>query len=134
MVPEPSVPKIAAISRRQHGQLRVACRDLELKLLRVTPRPHELLVGVGIVVRARGGKPPLGEGDIDLKNELDLAALDEIENGLAALLLDEQYFIEGGIEPQRSYSSRSERRLRISSSTTRLRSTRAVNRACQGVW
>ena len=97
MVPYPPVPQLASVSRRHRGKLGVSIRDaLEFKLLGMTPLSHELAVGLDLVFRTRTwhtprGKSPLREGDVDLKDELDVGSMDEFENSLASFLLDLQH-------------------------------------------
>jgi hypothetical protein len=60
-------------------------------------------MSVRVVFLGCGGKPPSGEDDVDLKNELDVAVIDEIKEGPSTLLLNAKH-VEGGREAQRPHS------------------------------
>ena len=98
MVPYPPVPQPTSVSCCHHRKLGVSIRDaLELELLRMAPLSHELAAGLDLVFRTRTrhtarGKSSLRKGDVDLKDELDVGGgMDEVEDSLAAFLLDLQH-------------------------------------------
>src|SRR5580704_4909272 len=105
VVPDSPMPEVTAVSRRHHGQLRVAVRDaFQLQQFCAAPRPYEVAMGLGIIPLRWRRKPPLGECGVDLEDQLDVGTLDEVEDRPAALLLDAKHVVEGGIETQRSHS------------------------------
>src|ERR1700726_2470918 len=79
VVPDSSMPEIAGMPRRHRGQLRIAIGDaLKFEQLCAAPGPHELAMSVGIVFLGWRSKPPLRECGVDLKDELDVTAFDEV--------------------------------------------------------
>src|SRR5262249_2850788 len=78
VMPNASVPEIAHMAGRHHAELRIAIRDgLKLHELGAAPGLHEFTVPAFGQTRR---KSPLRESRIDLEDQLNIAAFDEIED------------------------------------------------------
>ena len=79
------MPDIANVASSHHGQLGIALGErAQFQQLRLPPIIDELAVLWRPITICRRWKAPHGECLIDVENELDVAALDELEDSLAA--------------------------------------------------
>ena len=96
--PEPPVPDVADVSSSHHPQFDIALGYRgQLQQLRLAPSAHEFaMLGCSVTV-CREGKSTDGESLIDVEDQLDVAALHEVEYRLTAHPFNFRHFVEGRV-------------------------------------